>query len=175
MKKTKKMKKAILFKTIALSLMILSMITSIISCSSKPNDKLKIDGKKYTISLGDINYDSEKGLVTIQVLADGNPLSNPSIQKKSSITIAGELVSSSVSVSQPVKMNLEFKGQTLSYDELVSSSEDGIFVFGVKEAPEKISVYTGLTMGEHVFFDAKTKQVISSSEYYPPVQKEIRD
>jgi len=171
MKKSIELKMSTIIKHIVLLLMMFAVITCLISCDGKPNDKLKINGEKYTISLGAVNYDADAGLVTIEVLADGKPLPNTTQHRSSSINVGGEQISSSMSSSQPVKIQINAKMQST----LISSSEDGIFTLAVDETPEKIAVFTGSTVGENVYFDVKTKGIISADEYYPPIQEQTHD
>jgi len=157
---------------------ILLAVINLTSCG--PNEKLKIDGKKYTISLGEIDYDTEDGVVTVQVLADGKPLHNAVTQTQSSVNVGGQLVSASVSSSRPVNIQLQVNGKfTFPRDQLSSNEyfsmpmvdeEWGLFVYSLEAAPEKIAVYTGTNIGSNVYFDAKTKKVISYKEYYPSVK-----
>ena len=159
-------------RRIALPLAMLATIACLTSCG-KPNEKLKIYGKKYTISLGRVDYDADAGLITIQVLADGEPLQNNITYTNSSITIGGEVVSSNVSASQPVKVGRLIGNRRVFADQAMNTGEDGVFVFPVDEMPYKIDVYTGNATGsETVYFDAATKQVISSGEYFPSIKRE---
>jgi len=153
-----------ILKRVALPLIVLATICCMISCS-KQNEKLKIDDKKYTISLGAVNYDADTRVATIEVLADGNPLPNKTVHRSTSISVGDMAMSPSVSSFQPVKMQLIVNGVIDDYL-LKSISEDGIFTFWVDEAPERIAVYTGMKSGENVYFNGKTKEVISAGEYY---------
>ena len=152
-------------KDIVLPIMALTTIALIISCGGKPNEKLKIDGKKYTISLGEIQYDEDAGVVSIAVLADGKPLQNITTHKQSSISIGGQQVSSSISSTQPVSVLLQFNGEIYPVDE-VWSSEDGIFSCAMDGIPEKIAVKSGTSVGEGVYFNGKTKEYVSADTFY---------
>lgn len=158
-------------KRIALSLVAFAAMVCMVSCDSKPNDKLKIDGRKYAISLGSVTYDADAGLVTIEVLADGKPLQNTKTHTNSGITIDGQQISSGASVSQPVNMSLLNDYRMIPMSDAVSSSEDGVFIFAVDKAPEKITVFTSATTGGSVYFDGKTKAVLTEEEFYPPIQE----
>jgi hypothetical protein len=139
-----------------------------IACTGKPNDKLKIGDKKQVISLGAVDYDAEAGTVTISVLADGQPLANPTEHIRSTIAVGGEEFTS-VSSRQPVKMALLVHNKLVAANDHLSSSDDGIFTFAVDATPERIQVFTGLRSRETVYFDGLTKRVLSSEEYYPPI------
>ena len=144
------------FKELFFLIIVFAMI--VISCDSKPNDKLKIEGKKYAISLGEIHFDN--GFAAISVLADGKPMPNPITNKNTKMSIGEQEVSSNSSNEQPVTMALIVNGRMIFPYEISDSSEDGTFTFYVDDIPEKISVFTGLTIGEAVYFDAATKEVI---------------
>jgi hypothetical protein len=136
-----------------------------ISCNSKPNDKLTIEGRKYTISLGAVNF--YNGTVVISVLADGNPMPNHAITRSSSISVGGETVSSGSSNERPVKMGLTVKGRYIFPNEMIDSSEDGEFTFYIDEMPEMIQVFTDTKVKNTVYFNANTKEVTG-----PPVLKQ---
>jgi hypothetical protein len=155
------MKKHKGFKELFFSIIVFAMI--LISCDRKPNYKLKIEGKKCAISLGEINFDN--GFVVISVLADGNPMPNPITNKNTKISIGEQEVFSNSSNEQPVTMGLIVNGRMIFPYEILDSSEDGKFTFYVDDIPEKITVFTGLTIGETVYFDAKTKEIIGPEEW----------
>jgi hypothetical protein len=144
--------------------MVMAFALVLISCNSKPNDKLTIDGQKYTISLGEINL--HDGFIDISVLADGKPMQNHTVNKTSSISMGGQIVSSSSSIEQPVKMGLTVNGRYIFPSDMLSSDEDGKFVFYVDNMPEIIQVFTDFKVSNTVYFNADTKEVIA-----PPVVK----
>jgi hypothetical protein len=150
------------FKSLFFPAIVFALI--LISCNSKPNDKLTIEGKKYAISLGEVDF--HDGIVVISVLADGSPMPNRAANKSSSISVDGEVVSSSSSREQPVKMGLTVKGRYIFPYEMIDSSEDGKFTFYVDEIPEIIQVFTDSTVGHTVYFDVNTKKVTG-----PPVSR----
>jgi hypothetical protein len=162
------MKKREGFKELFFSIIVFAMI--LISCDSKPNYKLKIEGKRYAISLGEINFDN--GFVIISVLADGKPMPNPITNKNTKINIGEQEVFSNTSNEQPVTMGLIVNGRMIFPYEIFDSSEDGKFTFYVDDIPEKISVFTGLTIGETVYFDATTKEIIGPEEWGNAVRVE---
>ena len=167
MKKVNVLKKEIVFNRIVLSLMLFATIVCLISCNRKPNERLKIEGKKHTISIGEIKYNTEyPGVVTIEVLADGKPFQNKTTYRESGISIDGRQVSSSVSSSQSVTLQLIVNGFLMPSE--TSSNEDGIFTcfIGLDGEIEKISVKTGSSVDEGVYFDGKTKEIISADAFY---------
>jgi hypothetical protein len=149
--KIKFLNQSVLFIVIAVTLFL-------ISCNSSPNNKLTIDGKKYTISLGEVNL--HDGIIDISVLADGNPMPNHTVNKTSSISVGGQVVSSGSSSEQPVKMGLTVNDRYIFPRDMLSSSEDGKWTFSVDAMPEIIQVFTDSTLGNTVYFDANTKEVI---------------
>ena len=153
------------------SIVLLLTTMSMMSCSNKPNDKLKIEGKIYTISLGEINYDAETSLITIEILADGKPVPNITQYKTTTINIGGQEMKSTSSF-QPVKMSLMVKGRLIPANEYISS-ENGIFTFEVEEAPDIIEVFTDTKQATMVKFDAKAKEIMSSKEYNLYIQEWI--
>ena len=144
-------------------------------CGNKPKDKLKIEGKTYSISLGDIKFDADNGFLSVAVLTDGQPLQNKPEHRRSSISMDdGQKVISSVSSSQPVKMAIEIKGRRIfAHNGL--SSENGIFTFEVEEIPDIIEVSTDMMKEKtKVYFNAKTKELMSSKEIDLYAQEWIR-
>jgi len=136
-----------------------------VECGNKPNDKLKIEGKTYSISLGEIKYDTDNGLISIAVLANGQPLQNKIEHRSSIINIDGQQVMTNVSSNPLVKMTLMTKGRIKFANEAILS-EDGIFTFEVEEMPDIIKVYTNLKKRKsNVSFNAKTKELMSSKEH----------
>ena len=144
---------------------ILLIAMSITSCNNKPNDKLKIRDEKYTISLGDITYNSETSTVTIAVLGNGKPLPNIAQYRNSRIIMDGEEVSSHTSVTRPVGMALCVNGRIVFGNEGIPS-DDGVFTFKVDKVPEGIEVFTDSKASSTVYFSGESKEVISSNEYY---------
>ena len=145
-----------------------------LGCGNKPNDKLKIEGKTYLISLGEIKYDADNGLISISVLTDGQPLQNKIAYRSSGINVDGRQVTSSVSSSQPVKMAIEIKGRRIFANDGISS-EDGIFTFEVEGIPDIIEVSTDMMKEKtKVYFNAKTKELMSSKEIDLYAQEWIR-
>ncbi|MDR1197727.1 MAG: hypothetical protein LBK94_01770 [Prevotellaceae bacterium] len=143
------------------------------SCGNKePNDKLKIEDKTYTINLGEINYDAETSLITIEVLADGNPMPNITQYRMTTRNI-GEQEMIHTSSSQLVKVALMVKARRIFPYENISS-EDGIFTFKVEEAPDIIEVFTDTKDEAVVYFNAKTKEIMSSKEYDLYMQELIK-
>ena len=130
----------------------------------KPNDKLVINKKKQTISLGEIRFGESSGKKTMQieVLADGEPMFNPSLMRK--IIIDGKETSSDS--IRFVKMIL-MTGDKVTFANSAISNEDGKFMFYIEEEPDKIAVFTGNKTNENVYFNARTKEVISQKEFYP--------
>jgi hypothetical protein len=158
------MKRNIYSKNIFFIALVLVFILILVSCNSKLNDKLTIEGKKYTISLGEIEFDD--GIITISVLADGAPLPNYTVNTTSSISAGGETISVSSSSNQPVRMGLTVNDRYIFPTDMIYSSDDGKFMFYVSEMPEMIQVFTDITGRNTVYFDANTKEVIG-----PPVLK----
>ena len=157
--------KRVLFYTAAgFAMLILVFLIFLTMVNRVPNDKLQIESKTYTISLGEIIYNTENKVVNIAVLADGKPLQNKVVYRSSGISAGGQQVTSNVSSAQPVKMALVVNGRIVFANE-GKSSEDGVFTFMVDKAPEAINVFTNLSYNNSVYFDGKSKEVISNQKY----------